>query len=139
APSSAPISTAPGTWSAREARVKWERGRTISVSDASHHRIHARVPVHTEVSMDPAPPNARFVGTIPQHYDDGLGPVIFVPYADDIARRVRHSIHCGSPLEIACGTGLLTRRLLALPAEVRIVATDLNEAMLTFARLQIPS
>ena len=31
---------------------------------------------------------ARFVGSIPQHYDQGLGPMIFVDYADLMARRV---------------------------------------------------
>jgi hypothetical protein len=31
---------------------------------------------------------AGFIGTIPQHYDQGLGPIIFVDYAADIARRV---------------------------------------------------
>ena len=31
---------------------------------------------------------ASFIGSIPQHYDQGLGPIIFVDYAADIARRV---------------------------------------------------
>jgi hypothetical protein len=31
---------------------------------------------------------ARFIGNIPEHHDTGLGPVIFVDYAADIARRV---------------------------------------------------
>ena len=30
---------------------------------------------------------ASFVGNIPEHYDNGLGPVVFVDYAADIARR----------------------------------------------------
>jgi hypothetical protein len=30
---------------------------------------------------------ASFIGNIPEHYDTGLGPVIFVDYAADIARR----------------------------------------------------
>jgi hypothetical protein len=30
---------------------------------------------------------ASFIGNIPEHYDAGLGPVIFVDYAADIARR----------------------------------------------------
>ena len=29
---------------------------------------------------------ASFTGNIPEHYDDGLGPILFVDYADDIAR-----------------------------------------------------
>jgi len=30
---------------------------------------------------------ASFVGNIPEHYDSGLGPMVFVDYAADIARR----------------------------------------------------
>ena len=29
--------------------------------------------------------DAAFIGSIPQHYDQGLGPMIFVDYAADIA------------------------------------------------------
>jgi hypothetical protein len=31
--------------------------------------------------------DAAFIGSIPQHYDQGLGPMIFVDYAADISRR----------------------------------------------------
>ena len=31
--------------------------------------------------------SAQFTGSIPENYDQGLGPVIFVDYAADIARR----------------------------------------------------
>jgi hypothetical protein len=34
---------------------------------------------------------ASFVGNIPEHYDSGLGPMIFVDYAADIARRAAAS------------------------------------------------
>jgi mannose-6-phosphate isomerase-like protein (cupin superfamily) len=48
--------------------------------------------------------NARFVGTIPEHYDRHLGPVIFEPFAEDLARRV--PVAPTAPvLEVACGTG----------------------------------
>jgi hypothetical protein len=30
---------------------------------------------------------ARFVGSIPDHYDECLVPVIFIDYAEDLARR----------------------------------------------------
>ena len=30
---------------------------------------------------------ASFIGNIPEYYDSGLGPMIFVDYAADIARR----------------------------------------------------
>lgn len=77
---------------------------------------------------------ARFVGSIPQHYDSGLGPVIFADYALDMARRAAGH----SPtrvLETAAGTGIVTRSLRdALPASVRLTATDLNSPMLDVAR-----
>lgn len=78
--------------------------------------------------------DAAFVGSIPQHYDQGLGPMIFVDYAADIARRAA----AGKParvLETAAGTGIVTRRLRdILPAGTHLTATDLNAPMLEIAR-----
>lgn len=81
--------------------------------------------------------NARFEGTIPELYDRHLGPVIFEPYAIDLARRV--AVHVDGPvLETACGTGILTQQVRAhLPSSVRLVATDLNEPMLDYARTRL--
>lgn len=77
---------------------------------------------------------ASFVGTIPEHYDAGLGPVIFADFADDLARRV--AIDAPSRvLEVAAGTGILTRRLRnLLPVTAHLTATDLNPPMLEVAR-----
>jgi ubiquinone/menaquinone biosynthesis C-methylase UbiE len=78
---------------------------------------------------------ARFVGSIPQYYDQGLGPMIFVDYASDIARRVAACHPARRVLETAAGTGIVTRRLRdALPAAVSLTATDLNPPMLDIAR-----
>ncbi|MEX0753234.1 MAG: methyltransferase domain-containing protein [Xanthobacteraceae bacterium] len=78
--------------------------------------------------------DTAFVGSIPQHYDQGLGPTIFVDYAADLARRAA----AGKPkrvLETAAGTGIVTRALRdALPADAHLVATDLNSPMLEIAR-----
>ena len=78
--------------------------------------------------------DASFIGTIPEHYDRGLGPVIFADYAADIARRAA----AGSParvLEIAAGTGIVIRQLRdLLPAGADLTATDLNPPMLEVAR-----
>jgi SAM-dependent methyltransferase len=77
---------------------------------------------------------ARFDGTIPMHYESGLGPHLFVDYASDLARRVAVA-KPGCVLEIAAGTGILTRMLRdALPNSTRLVASDLNLPMLEFAR-----
>src|SRR5687768_3799291 len=77
--------------------------------------------------------NVAFVGSIPENYDRYLGPVLFEPYAKDLAERIKVP-EGGSLLEAACGTGIVTRRLRdGLPPSVKIVATDLNEAMINFA------
>jgi ubiquinone/menaquinone biosynthesis C-methylase UbiE len=71
-----------------------------------------------------------FAGSIPEVYDRLMVPLIFEPYARDLAERIAP----GAPhdiLEIAAGTGVLTRAMVAqLPVSTRIVATDLNQAML---------
>lgn len=77
--------------------------------------------------------HAAFVGSVPENYDRYLGPLLFEPYALDIVRRLQVS-EGGSVLEIACGTGIVTRHLRnGLPKNARLVATDLNEAMLGYA------
>jgi SAM-dependent methyltransferase len=57
-------------------------------------------------------------------------PLIFEPYAIDLAARVA-MLKPSSMLEIAAGTGVVTRHLAnVLAPDVRIVATDLNQAMI---------
>src|SRR2546428_1814126 len=71
-----------------------------------------------------------FTGSIPKLYESHLVPLIFNPYAADIARRLA-SRSPSRVLEIAAGTGVVTRALVsALPERIAIVATDLNQAML---------
>jgi ubiquinone/menaquinone biosynthesis C-methylase UbiE len=73
---------------------------------------------------------ARFVGSIPDYYDQGMGPVMFALPADLVAARVA-SFEPSRVLETAAGTGIVTRRMRdLLPAAAAIVATDLNPAML---------
>jgi ubiquinone/menaquinone biosynthesis C-methylase UbiE len=77
--------------------------------------------------------NARFAGSIPAAYDRYLGPMFFQPYAEDIAARLNVRPN-SSILELACGTGIVTRVLRdRLPATTRLVATDLNEPMMQIA------
>ena len=75
-----------------------------------------------------------FAGSIPHLYDTLLVPLIFEPYAIDLARRTA----ARSPrrvLEVAAGTGVVTRHMASLLADgTRIVATDLNPAMLERAQ-----
>jgi len=71
-----------------------------------------------------------FAGSIPKLYDTHLVPLIFEPYATDLANRLS-SRSLSRVLEIAAGTGVVTRALASvLPQSAAIVATDLNQAML---------
>jgi ubiquinone/menaquinone biosynthesis C-methylase UbiE len=71
-----------------------------------------------------------FAGSIPELYDRYLGPLIFEPYARDLAARLA-VLQPAHVLETAAGTGVATRALArALPSSVTIVATDLNQPML---------
>jgi ubiquinone/menaquinone biosynthesis C-methylase UbiE len=75
-----------------------------------------------------------FVGSIPDIYDRLLVPLIFEPYALDLARRLAET-RPQNVLETAAGTGVLTRAIAArLPAHARMVATDLNPPMLDRAK-----
>ena len=82
--------------------------------------------------------HAAFVGTVPSNYDRHLGPILFHRYADDLAARLQVSDGM-RVLEVACGTGIVTERLLRrLGGRGTLVATDLNEAMLAYAEARIP-
>ena len=71
-----------------------------------------------------------FAGSIPELYERFLVPLIFEPYARDLAKRVAAAAP-RDVLETAAGTGVLTRAMAAsLPAATLIVATDLNQPML---------
>jgi len=74
-----------------------------------------------------------FGGSIAKLYDEYFVPLIFEPYAEDLARRLT-TRRLARVLEIAAGTGVVTRRLASLlPEDVSIVATDLNKPMLDLA------
>ena len=80
-----------------------------------------------------------FRGSIPALYNQYLGPMIFAPYADDLASRLA-DIRSGRVLETAAGTGVATRALISvLPEGVSIDATDLSQPMLDHAADQLRS
>jgi ubiquinone/menaquinone biosynthesis C-methylase UbiE len=80
-----------------------------------------------------------FQGSIPDLYDRYLGPMIFAPYAEDLALRLADLRH-GRVLETAAGTGIVTRALASvLPQQVSIEATDLNQPMLDHAAARLSS
>jgi len=86
--------------------------------------------------MSKVPP--AFIGSVPEKYERYLGPYLFEPYARDMVARI-HPAGVKKVLEIACGTGRVTRHLrkVLLP-DTRLVATDLNVDMLTIAQKNIP-
>src|SRR5918912_1591624 len=76
-------------------------------------------------------------GSIPETYDRLLVPLIFQPYAVDLAKRLAKT-GPRDVLETAAGTGVLTRAIASqLPAHAHIVATDLNQPMLDYAARQL--
>jgi len=77
--------------------------------------------------------DAAFTGSVPKIYEKHLVPLIFEDYAADIVRRLQ----ARAPrrlLELAAGTGVVTRALAAGLPKTEIVATDLNPAMLEEAK-----
>lgn len=80
--------------------------------------------------------DGRFSHAVAARYQELLVPLIFAPYAADLVDRLA-PLQPASVLELAAGTGVVTRALAArLPREVSLVATDLNEAMLAVAQAQ---
>ena len=74
----------------------------------------------------------EFDALVPATYDRLLVPHIFVPYADDlVARLIRFAPD--TVLELAAGTGVVTRALARELPTASIVATDLSQAMLDYA------
>jgi len=74
-----------------------------------------------------------FAGSIPENYDRYMVPLIFEPFAADLAQRAA-SLSPSAVLEIAAGTGVVTRALAPkLPLGARYVVTDLNQPMLDYA------
>lgn len=80
-----------------------------------------------------------FTGSIPALYDRYLGPMLFEPYAVDLAERIA-AFAPSAVLETAAGTGIVTRRLAEVLSDAAsITATDLNQAMIDTAVAKITS
>jgi ubiquinone/menaquinone biosynthesis C-methylase UbiE len=80
-----------------------------------------------------------FSGSIPEFYERFMVPLIFEPYALDLAERLAKT-GPGAVLETAAGTGVVTRALAsALPAQARMTITDLNQPMLDYAKTRQPA
>jgi len=76
----------------------------------------------------------NFSGNIPMHYDRYLGPLYFEPYALEIAKRIDPSL-VKIALEIACGTGRVTRHLRTIiPSTSKLIASDISPDMVGVAK-----
>ena len=79
-----------------------------------------------------------FSGSIPENYDRGMVPLIFEPYAADLARRAA-ALSPSAVLETAAGTGVVTRALAPkLSPGASYTVTDLNQPMLDYAASHQP-
>jgi ubiquinone/menaquinone biosynthesis C-methylase UbiE len=79
-----------------------------------------------------------FAGSIPENYDRYMVPLIFEPFAADIAQRAA-SFSPSVSLEIAAGSGVVTRALAPrLPLDASYIVTDLNRPMLDYAASRQP-
>jgi SAM-dependent methyltransferase len=77
---------------------------------------------------------SNFTGSMAEHYDRIMGPAQFDAFAADLVGRLAPRPP-GDVLELACGTGIATRRLRErLDPGVRLVATDISDPMLQYAR-----
>lgn len=79
-----------------------------------------------------------FAGSIAATYELLMVPMLFEPYAAEVAARARTHRH-DDILETACGTGAVTRAVHAALSGSTIVATDLNPAMLAIAGEKLAS
>src|SRR3954451_23220894 len=77
-----------------------------------------------------------FAGSVPEIYDRYMVPLIFEPYARDLAERL---VAAGPAniLETAAGTAVLPKAIPAHLSAARLVATDLNQRMLDRAAAKL--
>jgi ubiquinone/menaquinone biosynthesis C-methylase UbiE len=75
---------------------------------------------------------------VPEKYDRLMVPLIFRPYADELARRAR-ALGPRLVLETAAGTGVVTEALHEALPDAEIIATDLNPPMLEVAAQRVRS
>ena len=73
---------------------------------------------------------------MPEIYDRCLGPALFAPFAKYLAD-LAASRSPARVLELAAGTGIATAELVRALPEAAITATDLNPAMVSWARERV--
>jgi SAM-dependent methyltransferase len=81
--------------------------------------------------------DTSWLESMPEVYDRCLGLATFAPYAADLALRAAEVPHT-RVLELAAGTGIVTAGLVEALPDAEITATDLNQAMVTYAASRTP-
>jgi len=87
------------------------------------------------VTSGSTPGRPQFSGAIPDVYERYMVPMLFAPYADDLTARAA-ALAPNDVLEVAAGTGVVTRRLADTLPTAAITATDLSPAMVAYAQEQ---
>src|SRR5689334_22692605 len=119
----------PGPFLRKRCFEKLTMNRFVSLSEVEGNVCRFTIYAET-LTMSSA---SSYIGNIPQHYEEYLGPILFEPFADDLAARVPAGTK--SVLELACGTGRVTNHLdQRLDAGARLVASDLNPDMINVAK-----
>ena len=79
-----------------------------------------------------------FEHSTPELYDRYMGPLLFAPYAEHVAKRVA-LFRPERILETAAGTGIVTRAVIEAVPEAEVIATDVNPAVVAFAAQHVHS
>ena len=82
--------------------------------------------------------DVRFSGSVPANYEQYMVPLLFRPYAEQVAERAK-GFGPKRILETAAGTGVVTDALSRALPDCEIVATDLNQPMLDVAASRVTS
>src|SRR4029078_557942 len=76
--------------------------------------------------------------SVPENYDRYMVPLIFEPYAENLARRAA-SLSPSAVLETAAGSGVVPRALARrLLPDASYIVTDLNQPMIDYAASRQP-
>ncbi|MGY1743350.1 MULTISPECIES: class I SAM-dependent methyltransferase [unclassified Blastococcus] len=81
--------------------------------------------------------DAVWVEDMPATYDRLLGPALFAPFARELAGRAAR-LGPARVLEVAAGTGIVTRQVCAALPRAYVLATDLNPAMAARGAAGVP-
>jgi ubiquinone/menaquinone biosynthesis C-methylase UbiE len=80
----------------------------------------------------------NFPHSAPELYNRFMGPILFEPCAKVVAERVAKLLP-SRILETAAGTGILTRAISRAAPRAQVIATDINAALLDYAKTTVNS